>query len=308
MDGVLRWQTGAGVIRLLPGRGRLLGIELGGHEALWAPGESTAPWNLGGERLWIGPERDWFWQQTDKVDFSHYQVPPALNPDHWNVLESTCDHAAAETCLTLQCTHSDRACDLRIHRTWDLLSSEKPEDLAIHLRCTTSLDILGGSHGQPVDLWSLIQIPPGGVITMAANETPCPRDHFDPCPTEDFEVCEGKFRLKIGGQAIFKIGLPPQQASGEIIYSRPVPEGCLELHREFSVHPGLRYCDAPLNAPGSQGDAVQFFNDGGQHGCFGELEHHSPALHCGVGPQSHTEITTTTVHLSKKPAALARMC
>jgi hypothetical protein len=299
MGDLLQWQTGAGVIRLLPGRGRLLGIKMGGHEALWAPSESPAPWNLGGERLWIGPERAWFWQQTDKVDFSQYRVPPALNPDHWKVLETTPSHAAAQTGIALQCAHSDGACELQIRRTWDLLTPDHPQDRSIRLRTATRMEILGGTHGQAVDLWSLIQIPPGGEIMMASPGISCPRNHFDPCPPGEFDARDGHFRLRIGGNAVFKIGLSPQHSSGKIIYSRPVAQGRLELCREFPVDPTMRYCDAPLDAHDAQGDAVQFFNDGGQHGGFGELEHHSPALLCGVGPQSHTEITITTVRLSK---------
>jgi hypothetical protein len=65
-----------GSASILPERGRVLQIETGGHEAFWNPPEMTAAWNLGGERLWLGPEASWFWKMTDKVDFDYYQVPP----------------------------------------------------------------------------------------------------------------------------------------------------------------------------------------------------------------------------------------
>jgi hypothetical protein len=63
------------------------------------------------------------------------------------------------------------------------------------------------------------------------------------------------------------------------------------------VHAALPYCDAPLDAQGTQGDAAQFFNDGGKFGVFGEMEHRSPAIHCGSGPQSIIETTITTAAL-----------
>lgn len=42
------WITPSGTIRLLPERGRLLGIEVHGHQALWQPASVDAQWNLGG--------------------------------------------------------------------------------------------------------------------------------------------------------------------------------------------------------------------------------------------------------------------
>ncbi len=163
------WVTNCGAIRILPERGRLLGMEVFGHQALWQPASVEAQWNLGGERLWIGPERDWFWQQTDKVDFSQYLVPPTLNPDLWKVLETGHGHASAEIRIVLRCAHSPSTCDLHIHRTWDLLTPDNPQDVSISLRSTTRVDILGielaADTGSVVDLgpmWNAAGIDPRG--------------------------------------------------------------------------------------------------------------------------------------------------
>jgi hypothetical protein len=297
------WTTSQGKIRLLPERGRLLGMEVLGHQALWQPASVDAQWNLGGERLWLGPESDWFWLQTKKVDFSQYEVPASLNPDGWSVSSVTADQAEAELRLNLESTHSGRWLDLAIRREWRLLADCSPygSDRSIGLSTTTSLKILGGSPGQSVDLWSILQIPPHGEVRMATRGVAAPRDYFEPCPPTEMTSAAEQFTLQMGGPAVFKIGIAPEQCTGAMSYVRAVPDGWLVLTRDFPVDVGHHYCDTPLNALGSQGDAVQFFNDGGQHGCFGELEHHSPALICGHGPQRYTETTVTSVAFLTTP-------
>ncbi len=45
----INWNTKADSVRVLPERGCVPGMEIGGHEALWSPPEVTASWNLGDE-------------------------------------------------------------------------------------------------------------------------------------------------------------------------------------------------------------------------------------------------------------------
>jgi hypothetical protein len=289
-------------ISLLPHRGRVLGMTVGGHDALWNPEEISAPWNLGGERLWLGPESDWFWKKTDRVDFDHYQVPAGLDPDNWLVTACSPGCCEATLSLALRCHHADRHLHLSIRRRFEQIDVA-PTDYALAggVMITTTLEILGGTPGQAVDLWSIIQVPFGGRMVAPTLGNPSPRDYFDPCPEDEMQQSAGVLFLKVGGPSMFKIGLPPEQIMGRMAYVRPVGGRMLVLERSFPVHPALAYCDAPLGAPGTRGDAAQFFNDGGKFGNFGEMEHRSPAIVCGLGPQSLTETAVTTVALYDPP-------
>lgn len=130
-------------------------------------------------------------------------------------------------------------------------------------------------------------------MLVPVRGTPVPRDYFDPCPPQEMGFTQGLFRLHIGGPAMFKVGFQPEQTDGRIAYERRLDGGWLVILRTFPVHPMLRYCDVPLNAAAPQGDAAQFFNDGGKFGDFGEMEHRSPAIRCGIGPQEYQESTVT---------------
>jgi len=295
----LNWVSPHGTVTLLPERGRVLGMTVGRHQALWQPAELTGDWNLGGERLWIGPEADWFWRKTDRVDFDYYSVPTALDPDLWRVLNRGNGVCECELELKLNSHHSDKSLNLLLSRRFSLLVAGRFEtaERAISLCQTTSVKILGGTPGQPVDLWSIVQVPIGGIMLMPTVGNPSPRDYFSPCPSGEIQSCAEVFSLRIGGPDLFKVGIGPTQSVGRIAYARRVEGGVLVIERSFPVHRSLGYCDAPLGFQGLNGDAVQFFNDGGDFGSFGEMEHRSPAIYCGQGEQILTETTVTTVSL-----------
>ena len=306
MNSPIQWKTESGSVSISPEHGRVLGIEISGHQALWRPAAFDGGWNIGGERLWIGPEVDWFWQRVGKPDFSLYQVPTDLNPDRWTVTRQDADSCRSEIEVSLQCAHRDARVLLGISRTFELIPASCIESRGgLAFQISTSLEILDGTAGQPVDLWSILQVPFGGRMIVPTVGSPVARDHFDPCPASESTSSPGLLELKIGGPAMFKVGLAPSASAGRLAYARAIGSDWLVLERSFPLHPALRYCDSPMDLPDTQGDALQFFNDDGSFGCFGEMEHRSPALVCGEGPQTLTESTTTRVQLLPEPGYLA---
>jgi hypothetical protein len=306
MNSPIQWKTESGSVSISPEHGRVLGIEISGRQALWQPAASDGGWNLGGERLWIGPEVDWFWQRVGKPDFALYQVPSDLNPDRWTVTRRDADSCRSEIEVSLHCAHRDARVRLGISRTFELIPTSGIESRGgLAFRISTTLKILDGTAGQTVDLWSILQVPFGGSMMIPTVGSPAVRDHFAPCPASEHTSSPGLLELKIGGPAMFKVGLAPHASTGRLAYARAIGSDWLVLERSFPLHPALRYCDSPMDLPDTQGDALQFFNDGGSFGCFGEMEHRSPALVCGEGPQTLTESSITHVQILPEPACIA---
>jgi len=293
------WKSEAGTVRVLPGRGRLLDMTIGGHSSLWSPEPPPFAWCLGGERLWFGPEADWFWQRLGSLDFAHYKVPAVLDPDLWTVDEERDGYFRATLQPTLRSAHRDAFVSLRVTRSMELL----PPDMmagptgGLGLLTSTTMEILDGTPGQPVDFWSLLQVPLGGRMIVPTVGTGAPRDYFKPTPAGEVVVHPTHAEIAMRGIAAFKLGIPPTQAAGRLAYVRPVDGGHLVLVRSCPVHSGLRYCDSPLHAPDTQGDAFQFYCDDGSFGPFAELEHRTPALVCGTGPQRLVETAITRLML-----------
>ncbi len=295
----ITWQTANGSVRVLPERGRVLDIVTGGHSALWRPEPPPFPWCLGGERLWFGPEADWNWLKLGTPDFANYEVPPALNPDLWTVTETRDGFFSSTLEIELRCPHRDAFVKLRVSRSVEWLPPELFAEPApgVGLRTSTEMEILGGTSGQPVDFWSLLQVPLGGRMIVPSCGRAAPRDYFAPTPAGDISVHSTHVEIAMRGAAAFKLGVAPSHATGRIAYARPLANGHLVLVRSFPVHPELRYCDSPMHASGAQGDALQFYCDDRKIGPFGEMEHRTPAIVCGAGPQRLAETAITRVML-----------
>jgi len=118
---VITWETSQGSVHILPERGRVLRIEAAVPEALWSPPQVTASWNLGGERLWIGPEADWHWQRLGTPDFAHYKVAPALDPDNWSVEDSREGFFSGLVELAVGSPHRDANVNVRFTRSVELV-------------------------------------------------------------------------------------------------------------------------------------------------------------------------------------------
>ncbi|HWO67825.1 MAG TPA: hypothetical protein VNO31_48095 [Umezawaea sp.] len=234
------------------GRGRILQVTVAGVPAFWT-NPSAADWNIGGDRLWLGPERDWFYSSGGLAD---HVVPASIDPGPW----------------------SDGP-------PWsaDVVLVRRRTGLETHVGITREVTVLGAGvyetrttvnvhSGLPVSAWSIVSVPLGGVLELPLADALTYHDYLDPIDPARLEVADGRLSLRLTGDTMTKIGLPPSVVGGPLTYT----VGGLRVERAVTVHPDRTYCDLPIGATG-QGDAVQVFEDDGHYGGYAELEHHSPA-------------------------------
>lgn len=284
------WRDKAASISLLPERGRVLQVEVNGHNAFWTPHAPTDDWNVGGDRLWVAPEAAWFWKTLERVDFTKYEIPSSLDPGHWKLIRSDDDFCEMSQQTTLHQQHNKQEFAIEVTRRVrrvDLSQEIFAGCIAFHTENELQLgDDLAGE--QSFGLWSVLQLPGGGQMSVGVRESVRPRDYFAPIRDDLWSYSDGALHLKITAKDQYKIGVSPSAATGRVVYARPIGDQQLFVAREIWPQPWLPYCDAPLLEPNTQGDAVQIYNDDGSFGSddgslgsFGEMEWQSRAIQSG---------------------------
>jgi hypothetical protein len=272
--------------RLELGHGRIRQVELGGRAAFWTtpePDGRNVGWNVGGDRLWLGPESDWFWASDDHTDLSAHVVPGEIDPGRWATYVGD-RHAVLTADVRLTHRRSGAVTRVRVRREVDLLTAGPG---AVSYRTRTTLDVVAGPPGQAVDAWSIVQVPDGGVLDVALAGPLAYRDHLAPAPPERIVDHGDRVAVELTGESMFKIGFAPSVVAGRLTYVLPD----LTVERVFDVRPHLPYCE---------GDAVQVFDDDGHYGGYAELEHHSPAaVTSATGTGRTVDVCVTTVSLHR---------
>jgi hypothetical protein len=280
------WDWAGGRIELAAGR--VLQVTLQGQDAFWTAAEPSG-WNVGGDRLWLGPERDWFWAGDDPDDLSLHQVPPEIDPGEWRADEQEMGRATYVANPVLR--NRQTGDSTRVHITRQILL-RYADSARVEYEIHTTLQVVAAPPGQEVSAWSVLQVPTGGVLTVRlSGDCLHYRDYLKPADRERLTVGDGVAEIRLDGKAMSKIGIRPDVVSGRLSYER---EGLI-IERQMDVHPANRYCDHPLGADrAEQGDAVQVFEDDGHYGGYAEIEHHSPAIRIN-GPKTVVDVCRTAV-------------
>jgi len=273
------WATPAGQVQLSPSQGRVLQVRVGAEAAFWQPDVFSGGWNAGGDRLWLAPEADWFWNYQDGRAIG-YEVPEALDPGAWRQCaldERTCEW---EQQAGLKHRRREEVLELRLRRRISLLPDVSRPYFTRALAYATddAATIVSGIPQQWISLWCVLQVPAGGQAFVGTRGEAEVHDYFEPIPESLSQIGERHVRFELTGRRQFKVGISPEAATGTLLYVRPVADGYLGIVRRFFCQPWRSYCDAPLGSAGGQGDAVQIYSDDGTLGAFGEIECHSPAF------------------------------
>lgn len=329
---VLADKTGSAQIALAPAyQGRVMtstaqgidGISFGWiNKKLIASGKTQKHMNpFGGEeRFWIGPEGGQFglyFAPGAPFDSDHWQVPPVIDTEPFELVSKTADTAVFTKTCTLQ-NYSKTKFDIKIDRTIRLLSKNAAaKQLKINLpdsvnavayetlskitntgrekwsKKTGLLSIWILSVFKPTDRTTVV-IPfepgPESALGVKVNDT-----YFGKVPADRLVVKEGVLFFKADGKYRSKIGLSPLRAK-PVFGSYDAKNNCLTIIR-YSKPKGITdYVNSmwQIQTKPFAGDVVNSYNDGPNElgellGPFYEIESSSPALELAGGRAvSHT--------------------
>lgn len=276
------WTSKDGQIIIHPERGRVMQAQVGSQDLYWVNAFYRQGWNVGGDRLWVGPETDWFWKVQDEPDFSKYEVQKNLDSDNWKVTQIEEKVCHLQKMVTLKNQHDKSSIKLDFTRSFFLADAQTPHfDKSVSYTTNNTLQIRKGKLGQKVDLWAILQVPAGGIVYIPIRGEGQVRNYFDPI-TDD--LCEKRKRViafEVTGKQQYKVGISPASSRGRYAYVREFGDDYLVIYREYFNQPWREYCDAPLDEQDTQGDSIQVYNDNGDFGGYGEIEHHTPGLRVG---------------------------
>jgi hypothetical protein len=238
-------------------------------------------WNAGGDRLWLSPEIDLHFLSPASPTHQEYGVPACIDPGGY-VLESEDD-----ACITLATggevsnRRSGESLAFRLRRT--LRTCESPVH-AEGLRYCGYESVSELKVTRPVEsparygIWQLAQLPPGGAVIVPVRGDPELVDYFRTGVAEHCRLRDGCVEFPVTGRVQHKLGLRADQVSGRMGYLRPSEgDGATLMVRDSIIAATAHYADFPSHQRDRSDVAVQLYNDGGDFGGFGEMEHHSAA-------------------------------
>lgn len=236
-------------------------------------------WNIGGERVWVGPEIQFMIPDRSNY-WESYDLPTSMDPGVHEWASDTSAElrrgmtlrgftlATGETKLEMILDVETASNPLRhLDREQDLLQRV---DFAGYVQ-RVSMRLVGGD-ALLSESWNLAQVRPGGVALIPATPVAQVTDYYEPSDGVVSTVAGG-IAGSITGDRRYKIGVKAAHVNGRVGYYRVSADGQSSLLvRSFANDPSSVYAEEPDFLPGVLGDSIHLYNDDGGLGGFGELE------------------------------------
>ena len=254
---------------------------LSGNAATARRAVRAGEWNLGGDRCWMAPEIELFFEHPSKPNGDEYEVPADIDPGNYEVDREFEKGIALISSGTVKNRRTGIEVPFHMMRSISLCASPLDTDGVrfIGYEVSAALSII--SPDEPASsygLWFITQLPPGGTLAIPVCGAPELVDIFDSNVAAHCRYRTGCVLFPIDGRSRHKLGISSANATGRIGYLRSTEQhqGTL-IVRQAAVFPGAVYADFPGNARSRRDVAVQAYNDGGEFGRYGEMEYHAVA-------------------------------
>jgi hypothetical protein len=247
-------------------------------------------WNVGGDRVWIGPEIAYMIRDRDDY-WGSYEMPPSLDPGRHD-LDRTGDRVTMSRVAELEAFTAPTG-QVRADLTLVVRPAAHP---LRHLRGASA----AGPDGSPLvdaveyggyvtevrlgitsegaheaESWMLDQVRAGGTAFVAAVPDAQVTDYYEPVGDLLAEV-PGGVAVSLTGADRFKIGFAAPHVTGRLGYVRavgdPADDRAVLFVRGSHSDPSAEYSEEPDPSPGMRGDSLHLYDDDGGLGGFAEIE------------------------------------
>ncbi|MCF1711143.1 hypothetical protein L0V05_20250 [Tabrizicola sp. J26] len=260
--------------------GRIFGPYLDDLDILgWTPALTefdaalgSGQWNIGGERIWLAPER--MFNFTDpQAMLETYRVDPALDPGTWQ-LQAEADGMVLSARMIVNRTDGGADMDLMISRRVVPLAVSGASGIGpIRGGYRQSITVEGDPEGPPVVPWLIRQVPLGGQARLSAKGSGAGQCVFGDPPPEALSPMDGQWCVPFGPRGFFKTTYARQSLGhGGLSYAMAGSSMASVLEFRPSLAAPRDYPETLPRDPGGPGQAAALFRDDGRFGTYGELE------------------------------------
>jgi len=249
---------------------------------------------LGGDRMWIAPERGLFFKGDSAAEGQVIQN--GIDPGNWVVAKLTersiklvnefsADffyHGGAKVRGIVE--RSIRRIASPFYHTPRLLPALQRVQFAGYEIASRFELLQSPADEQYFGMWFLIQFPmmdSGYFYAPTAGKTVV-TDYYEPTGSDYLRVAENHVRFKLDAKNRHKIGIRKAEALGRMGYlSDGVGGESTLVVRNFLNNPSGHYADIPFQTPrGEAGpqDSIQSYNHNTAQAGFGEMEFHAPGI------------------------------
>jgi hypothetical protein len=285
-------KTDVGTVLVTEYGARILGVFLKNkRNPLWVAEDprdviNGRDWNLGGNRLWLSPERNYYYRRPE--DFEEWLCQPSLDPGNWRIVSSREDIVTLEEETEVEDFANHTRIPLSLSRTFFIYSSIIQRGVEhVGLRIREAL-IAKGEIRSGINLWSLTQIRPGrggGTVLIPTRRGAKPIHYFGRIPKDRLRVSENHVSFRIDGAAVHKLGIAPednpQLGCSTIMYYMENGGGeafLLSMRTMMAPRSQEECLDVAKADPSGPKGCIQSYNSGPELG-FGEMElHFKPAV------------------------------
>lgn len=268
---------------------RILGVFAGGRQnPFWVPGNlrelaGRKDRNIGGNRLWVSPERNFFYRKPHS--FEEWFCQQSLDPGNWWVESSSKGSVTLEEELELEDLFNETKINLTLSRRVSSSGIKVKTGLdCIKLKVREAMFVRGNLKNG-INLWTLTQIRPSGTVLIPTCPKAKPIHYFSKIPRDRLEVSRDHVSFKIDGMAVYKLGIMPenmvQPGLSSILYyvEHGVNDVFLISMKTMMAPVSQEEClDVARADPSGPRGCVQSYNSGSDLG-FGEMElHFKPAV------------------------------
>jgi len=242
-------------------------------------------WNIGGDRYWISPERDYFYKKPE--NFKDWYCPGGLDPANYDIIGSSSSSCTVSTNISIVNNTLKVRYSGEITRQFKLI--KEPISTGVNYCGIEYIDdCVIYTPNVKANGWTLTQVISGGVknpgtVLIPTKTDPKPLSYFRIIPEDRLKIGERYVAYKIDVEDIYKLAVRPEDIDftkrAKIGYVIKIPEsetyGFLVKLSDDIPKSQDKCFDVSRDHPESEIGVIQSYNDESPNKTslqFGEIE------------------------------------